>query len=71
MKVYKNWAAIYYNKTYERKRDALIPEAEKIANLHYGKKRRKGMSKEAWDIGWSKVFSQTMDRLTLERGLKA
>ena len=71
MELITNWARIYCNKTYERKRDALIPEAEKIANLHYGKKRRKGMSKEAWDIGWSKVFSQAMDRLAMERGLKA
>jgi len=52
------------NHEYIRKRDALIPRAENIADKKHGAKKPKDKKKiEKWAIDWNSTFFSTMDKL--------
>jgi len=52
------------NHEYIRKRDALVPRAENIADKKHGAKKPKDKKKiEKWAIDWNSTFFSTMDRL--------
>jgi hypothetical protein len=59
------------NKDYERRRDCLIPEAEKYADRRHGKRHRNGESPEDHAARWNKCFSAAMERAVIKANLKA
>jgi hypothetical protein len=60
-----------YCPIYERKRNLLIPFAEKTANEIHGKRKPNMTEKqlEAWYTAWNRTFHDTMNILAKARGL--
>lgn len=66
----KSYKKTIEDEIYERERNALIPQAEALANAECGPVySRNFIDRETWAAAWNKKFFSHMDALAREKGL--